>query len=105
MAQVTGPSRRESVTEAERLDIIHIHLDDVPPVAIGRDMNRSESSIRTFLTSDEKHGKLFPRHGRPVPQQPALHIVDAAMNESRSRPLPVCALPAHRIYRGQNSTS
>jgi hypothetical protein len=43
-------------------------------------MNQSESAIRIF-DFHLKHGKLFSRRERPVPQRPALHIVDAAMNE------------------------
>jgi hypothetical protein len=41
MPQVTGPSRGESITEAEKIDIIHLHDhlngNGRGPVAISRD--------------------------------------------------------------------
>jgi hypothetical protein len=48
LAQLMGPSRTESLTDAEKIDIIHLHLNGLGPVAISRDMTRSEKMIRTF---------------------------------------------------------
>jgi hypothetical protein len=76
-----GPSRRESLSEGEMVGIIHLDLNGLGQAAINRDMNPPESPIPIFLISYEKHGKPFPRRGRPVLERPALDMVDAAMNE------------------------
>jgi hypothetical protein len=48
---------------------------------VSRGMNRSKSTIRTFLKAYAKQGKLRPRRGSPAALPTATHIVDAAVDK------------------------
>jgi hypothetical protein len=72
---------RESLTEAEKIDIIHHHWNGLGPVAINLKVKQLESTIRTCTKAYENHGAFFPRHGRPAAPPPTTSVVDTASDQ------------------------
>jgi hypothetical protein len=81
MTELTRPAERRSLTEPEKIDIIHRHRNGIAPLAISRSMELSESPMHTFSKVYQKHRKVLPRRGRPTVLPPATYIVDAAIDE------------------------
>jgi hypothetical protein len=58
-----------SLTEFEKIAILHLSAVGTKLFEIRRILNRSKSTVRSFQASYEKSDKLFPTRGRP-PNEP-----------------------------------
>jgi hypothetical protein len=84
MTRLAGIPGRQSLTETEKIDILHQHWNGLGPVAISLMMKRSDSTIRTFVKTYEKHGEMFPRRRRPAAAPSATCVVDVAIDQLES---------------------
>jgi hypothetical protein len=70
MTRLAVLSGRETLTEVEKIDILHHHWNNLGPLAINLKMKQPGSTLRTSVKTSEKYGALFPRRGRPTASPP-----------------------------------
>jgi hypothetical protein len=84
---MAGPAKLpkwRSLTETEKINLLHHHWNDLGRVAISLKMKRPERVIRTFVKTYEKHGAFFPRRGKSAAPSPATSVVDAVIYQFES---------------------